>query len=279
MARSRASAVVGRRIRAARERRGLKQADLAAAMGRSPTALSYWESGTRSPGLEDVVELGRVLGIDPAQLLPSQPPKVLARSQAAALAIRDLVPIVDRLVERFEGEAPLPPVPTLRGTNTAEVAGAVRRLAGQEQPPIDLDAVLLAANVRWVAEPMPAALAGLVVQAGNTPVIAVRREDNWRRQRFTTAHELGHILLSHHDTFHVDLNGADGVPADYDWRQERAANEFAAALLMPAQLLQIDLGAAEWPSTRQLAVRYRVSLQAMSIRLNGLGLDVAATSE
>jgi transcriptional regulator with XRE-family HTH domain len=279
--RSRSAVVVGQRIRAAREARGLTQSDLAAALGRTPTSVSYWEGGQRSPGLDDLVEIARVLGVEPATLLPSQPPKVLARAQAADLAISDLVAVVDDLLERFEDLGPLDPVPAFPSANPVEVAGAARRAAEQNEPPVRIEPVMAACNVRYTVEPLPEALSGLVVFVEETPVVAVRAGDPPRRRRFSAAHELGHVLLAHHDTFHVDLSRADGVPPDYDWRHERAANEFAAALLMPAALLQADIQRAVKPTAARLAERYDISEQAMSIRLSALGVRpwVEATLE
>lgn len=269
--RSRSAAVVGRRIRAAREARGLTQAHLATTLGRTPTSVSYWEGGQRAPGLEDLVEIARVLGIDPATLLPSQPPRVLARAQAAELAIGDLVAVVDGLVERVEQLAPLAPLPTFASTNPVEVAGAARQAAEQHKPPVRIEPIMATCNIRHTVEPLPEALSGLVVVVSGTPVVAVREADPPRRQRFSAAHELGHVLLAHHDSFHVDLSRADGVPPDYNWRHERAANEFAAALLMPAALLQTDIERMARPTVARLAERYDVSEQAMSIRLSVLG--------
>lgn len=270
--RSRSAAVVGRRIRAARERLDLTQAELATLLGRTPTSISYWESGQRSPGLEEIVELARALAVDPASLLPSQPPRVLARAQAAELALGRLVNVTDALVERFEALEPLPPVPPIPSSNPVEVAGIVRRAAGEDQPPIQLEPIMDAYNVRYTVEPLPEALSGLVIFIGGTPVVAVRAQDSHRRQRFSAAHELGHVLLAHHDTFHVDLTRADGVPPDYNWRHERAANDFAAALLMPAALLQESMQHVVRPTAAALADSYDVSEQAMSIRLSTLGI-------
>ncbi len=270
--RSRSAAVVGRRIRAARERLGLTQAELATLLGRTPTSISYWEGGQRSPGLEEIVELARALAVAPASLLPSQPPRVLARAQAAELALGRLVNVTDALMERFEALEPLPPVPPIPSTNPVEVAGSVRRAAGQDQPPVQLEPIMAACNVRYTVEPLPEALSGLVIFIGGTPIVAVRAVDPRRRQRFSAAHELGHVLLAHHDTFHVDLTRADGVPPDYNWRHERAANDFAAALLMPAALLQENLQHMVRPTAAALAERYDVSQQAMSIRLSTLGI-------
>jgi transcriptional regulator with XRE-family HTH domain len=270
--RTRSAAVVGRRIRAAREARDLTQADLATALGRTPTSVSYWEGGQRSPGLDDLVEIARVLGIDPATLLPSQPPRVLARAQAAELAIGDLVAVVDGLMDRFEQLAPLDPLPTFASANPVEVADTARRAAEQHKPPVRIEPVMAACNVRFTVESLPEALSGLVVVVGGTPIVAVRGGDPPRRRRFSAAHELGHVLLAHHDTFHLDVSRTDGVPPYYNWRHERAANEFAAALLMPAVLLQADIERTARPTAARLAARYDVSEQAMSIRLSVLGI-------
>jgi Zn-dependent peptidase ImmA (M78 family)/DNA-binding XRE family transcriptional regulator len=270
---------LGRRIREARERKGLTQADIASALGKTPTAVSYWESGQRSPGLDDLTQLTRLLGVGVAALLPSQPPKVLARAHAAEVAVGELGDVVDRLVDRYEGAAPLAPRPLVAATNPAELADLARLEAGQAHPPVDVQAVISACNVRFTEESMSGALSGLVVVVGDTPVIAVRREDHERRKRFTAAHELGHVLLAHHDTFHVDLTAAEGVPPNYNWRHERAANDFAAALLMPAALLRADVSTMIQASTHTLAEHFDVSEQAMSIRLTALGIRLWATQE
>jgi transcriptional regulator with XRE-family HTH domain len=49
-------------IKATRAARGMSQAALAHAIGRSQTAVSYWEGGTRSPGVDDLAVLAAVLG-------------------------------------------------------------------------------------------------------------------------------------------------------------------------------------------------------------------------
>lgn len=274
MAASPASAAVGRRIRDARERRGWTQADLAAMLHRTPTSISYWESGQRSPGLEDIVELADALGIKASTLLPSRPPRVLARAQGAELAIRDLARVVDDLVARYE-ERLLEPVPYVSGGNPAEVAAIARRMAGVEDAPVRLEPIMETFHVWMEQMDMPPELSGLVVFVSRTPVIVVNTRENHvpQRQRFTAAHELGHVLLGHHDTLHVDLDRSDGFPPDYNWRQERSANDFAAALLMPAPLLRRDVEMMLRVSASELARKYEVSEQAMSIRLTTLGLD------
>jgi len=114
---------------------------------------------------------------------------------------------------------------------------------------------------------LPDALSGLLVEMTEGALIAVNDGHAHTRQRFTLSHELGHHLLGHTERFHLNLT--DGGPAQ-DYRHERAANEFAADLLMPRKLLaQVD--AAE-KATHDLAEMFEASEIAMGYRLLNLGI-------
>ncbi len=54
---------LGKRIRAMREKRGLKQADIANALSVSPQAVSKWERGENGPDLAVLGPLARLLGV------------------------------------------------------------------------------------------------------------------------------------------------------------------------------------------------------------------------
>ncbi|MBD9653595.1 ImmA/IrrE family metallo-endopeptidase [Pseudomonas sp. PDM12] len=87
------------------------------------------------------------------------------------------------------------------------------------------------------------------------------------RNRFTLAHELGHVLLGHvneHNTQHRDTTFGNYNPI------ERSANSFAAALVMPEQRVRELFSGAT--SVQQLAEAFGVSNAAMSFRLKNLGL-------
>ena len=61
---------LGRRIRQARERYGMSQAELARRIGISGTALNQIESGkTPDPGVSRILGIARVLGVSPNDLL------------------------------------------------------------------------------------------------------------------------------------------------------------------------------------------------------------------
>lgn len=79
------------------------------------------------------------------------------------------------------------------------------------------------------------------------------------RQRFTIAHEIGHLLLGHTCTSRDD--------GTYN---EKEANAFAAELLVPAFLLKQDY--KETSTLRGISSLYRVSDSTMYIRLTDLKL-------
>lgn len=89
------------------------------------------------------------------------------------------------------------------------------------------------------------------------------------RSRFTMAHELGHVLLSHVNA-NTHRKRDKAFPAyTYD-PDEVAANSFAAELLMPEVMVRELFPVAS--SLRQLAEAFGVSTMAMSYRLRNLGL-------
>ena len=117
---------------------------------------------------------------------------------------------------------------------------------------------------------------GLVLELDAGAVIWVNESQAPTRQRFTLAHELGHHLLRHADTFHLDLGGnvapnATGGHPTYDWRAERSANEFAASLLMPASMVR--RAATTVTDIVALASRFKVSPAAMGFRLTALQIS------
>ena len=112
-----------------------------------------------------------------------------------------------------------------------------------------------------------------------TPVIAVNSSHAGTRQRFTIAHELGHLTLHGTQTF-VDRHFVfrrDQKAATGNDREEIQANMFAAELLMPREWLVSDAGEhgfdiGEDEGLAELARRYGVSQSAMLFRLANLGL-------
>lgn len=94
--------------------------------------------------------------------------------------------------------------------------------------------------------------------------IFVNKLDYRTRQRFTIAHELGHLILGHDDI--VDCRSKIYSPDE----KELEANEFAGNLLIPEEWLYRFIDAVT-KSSKELAVIFDVSLQAMEVRREILG--------
>lgn len=104
------------------------------------------------------------------------------------------------------------------------------------------------------------------------------------RQRFTIAHELGHLLLHRYTTPHADgrqIRFRDEDSSKGSVREEVEANQFAAEVLMPEDLirahLKMSFDLADDTADREaverltrLAKRFEVSVQALSFRVANL---------
>lgn len=268
--------LVGGQIRRAREEKGWSQADLARRLDRTQTAVSYWESGSRSPDIDDLFGLASVLDIDVTDLFTLDAPARSARAVFRAETARLELDEVAEQVEQFTDVAERLPVPQvkveLQARDPVAAAQELLAAAGVKKAPVPVDRVAAKCGVRILEWEFGAEVSGLLLDLDSGPVIGVNSHQSPGRQRFTVAHELGHYLLSHHDNFHIDLASATahGESANYSWRDERAANDFAAELLMPANLV-ISAARTE-PSVQTLAEEFEVSREAMGFRLINLGL-------
>ena len=103
---------------------------------------------------------------------------------------------------------------------------------------------------------------GYTTLIDNCPTIIVHGDDPSVRQRFTAAHELGHILMGHTDKYHVAYRD----PSPTDDPKEQAVNVFAARLLAPAIVLR-DLGVT---NAEQIAEICKISQTAAEYRMDRL---------
>lgn len=76
---------------------------------------------------------------------------------------------------------------------------------------------------------------GLSFYNGDTPVILFDQTLSLNRNRFTIAHELGHIILGHVKRGQATIRNREPSPDDNPY--EAAANQFAVRLLAPACVL------------------------------------------
>jgi len=101
-------------------------------------------------------------------------------------------------------------------------------------------------------------------QAKQPAKIVYNAKEYVYRQRFTIAHELGHHILDHGPCPRADISYKNNDP------KETAANAFAAALLMPADMVKTCRENNPEMTLADLSDKFHVSTTAMTYRLENL---------
>lgn len=164
-----------------------------------------------------------------------------------------------------------------RGEQLTDIVGEASRAAEEvrsehwgDELPVDPARVASSLDIEVVEATLDADVSGAIQrEAGEQAVIFVSATDHPNRQRFTCAHEIGHFVKRSGDSEafgyidYRDEAASMGIDAD-----ERYANAFAAALLMPQREVErlYELGLDE----EELANRFGVSQAAMVNRLKNL---------
>lgn len=137
-------------------------------------------------------------------------------------------------------------------------------------------------GVRLIEEEMESNISGYSAIKDKQKVIAINTSQSKPRQRFTIAHELGHLFLHDFNEFNFNQDQKtfyrNNVSSSGMDSFEIEANYFAACLLMPKSLIEESLAEAskstmvDESTLEDLASKFNVSIQAMSIRLSTLGI-------
>lgn len=145
--------------------------------------------------------------------------------------------------------------------------------------PVPVDRIAAARGAVVQIADFNSEISGMLLRTSGQVIIAVEKDQSSVRQRFTIAHELGHLLLHAGQEVRVDtdfrVNFRDPKSSTAEDVEEVEANAFAACLLMPEQFLQADLrntvfDVEDASHIKELASQYKVSIQAMTIRLANL---------
>jgi Zn-dependent peptidase ImmA (M78 family) len=165
-------------------------------------------------------------------------------------------------------------------------SAAARLLAdhGFSKAPVDVEALARANGVVVVRRRFEDAdVSGILFRDTHHQVIGVNSAHSLLRQRFTIAHELGHWTLHPGRELILDVpvrvNLRDKTSSMASDLEEIEANAFAAALLMPEQMIRDRLNQLP-PTTRRepeatasaLSKVFKVSTAALNFRLINLGL-------
>jgi len=98
--------------------------------------------------------------------------------------------------------------------------------------------------------------------------IGIKATEGFRRKRFTVAHEIAHFLL-HRNKIGDELADDAMYRSGLSTREEAQANQLAADILMPVQLIK-SLQLQGYSDISKLANALEVSEPAMKVRLSYL---------
>lgn len=297
---------IGETIKALREARGLRQIDLAKALGlRSPRAISEIEKGTRELHGSDISALCSGLECTLAELFGLEPDPLQAPAGASLRGEYAKNEELKRVVQRAQrqskllgeledilGEKPSSTLPSLDKNyplsksvdkmreQAIELAGWARNKLGLEDGPVELlEKKLENFGVIWTTWSLPEGVSGLSLRCNGRPFIIVESGEHAQRQRFTLAHELAHILVdaAEYAVFTRSYGGNGKWGYSFSENKERRANHFGGVFLMPESSIRAyaqgrftleSIGADE---ILRFATHFKVSYQAAALALAHLG--------
>ncbi len=272
----------GERLTMARQLAGLRKSHLAQLIEMSPASVTSWESGTKQPNRATVAKLALALRVEPQFFSGGAPPRVakphfrslqstsqVARDEAEAYGrfVAEVAGMLESAVEFPQVLLPdLPVDPDELEMTPEEAARHAREFFGASAGPIQHMVRLVERGgvVVVFSELAVAAIDAYSLHTATRPVIVLNpAKDDYYRQRFDTAHELGHLIM-HHDA------EPGGKAA------EEQANRFASEFLMPADqigsLLPNSTSGKAWALLAELKEHWGVSLAALLFRARALGV-------
>lgn len=302
--------MIGDRIKAARMASGLSLRALADRIGVSHQAIFKYETNQDVPGSEVIIALARALDVKPEFFFrPTKPmeiqPAFRKRSCLSAKSERRIIGRVrDSLERRLElealtmapGQRDVPLAVDVKQVESLEevevVAERLRDVWGLGIAPIDnLVELLEDHGVRievvnevdshfdacgfWVSMDVEETWSSRDRERGisRIPAIAIRSGVPGDRQRFSLAHELGHLILG---DLLKESRSNNGLESGQGLDVEAAANRFAGAFIVPREAALKELGSKR----RDISIgelyllkhKYGFSIQAWLHRARELGI-------
>lgn len=274
------------RLKRARKASGLSMQALGREVGLSANAIKKYEHDEAMPSSGNLLKLASVLGVRTEYFF--RPTQIALE----AVEYRKHASVGARLLNRIDGDVvdqaerwaellnlypdsvrPIAPFVVPDGLpeklsdmeEIETIAEGVRAAwqLGMEPIPSMID-VLEAKGVMVISTQVAdgAHFDGLAARAGTIPVVVISGQRPGDRQRFTLAHELGHLVL----------RGRLGPGID----AEKGANRFAGAFLLPKPSLVARLGESqrplEWRELYMLKQEFGISMMAILYRTTQCGI-------
>lgn len=281
------------RVRQLIEAAGLTHAAFADQVGLDPTKLSKSLNGSRrfsSLELAQIAEFGRV-SVD--WLLTGDEATIATAARSAGGSARPALDLAEEyatmradLAEHgYRQEWRLPKAVPMRETwimqGEALAASALVDIRAKGLSPSgDLATVIETVfGIDVAVNELGIGFDGLAVATPHARLIIVDATSLATRQRFTMAHELGHLFASDDQQVHADENIYS--EASRRGESEVRANAFASALLMPESEIRVAVEGKDFDfhAFCDLATQLKVSPSALAIRLERLRVIDAGTKQ
>jgi len=265
----------GERLIRARKTAGLSLRALAESVGVSQTAINKYEKGILIPDSTMLIKLAKALEVKAgyflrANSLELEKPEYRKKSTLSKKKLQQIEgKILDKIERRLELEALFPKSPVPEFTLPAnlpltiqsmddieELANKVRHAWDLGLNPIpELVDVLESIGIRVfeIEESADSKFDGLAATVNGYRIIVISKAWAGDRQRFTMAHELGHLILE------------GRLPDVLD--EERASDRFAGAFLLPNSALKLELGEH----------RTRIELRELLLLKQEFGISMSGT--
>lgn len=276
--------MIGERLHRARKAANLSLRDLAQKIGVSHTWINKFEKNRAMPDSRTLLDLAGVLGVRSEYFF--RPEKVTLsdieyrkRSTLPAKRLKSVAhEILDHIERRMEVEGLFPKPPVGPFSQPQGLPGKIRNFGqiegladsvrhawrlGINPIPVMID-LLESHGVRVFCLDARSEdkFDGLLANVSGAPVIGIGKYWPGDRQRFTMAHELGHLILSNLVDKEINL--------------EKACHRFAGAFLFPAPSVKKALGgrrsSLELRELQTLKHEYGLSMGAIMRRAYDLGI-------
>lgn len=289
--------LIHRRLKAAREQRGLTQAQLSETLGfKDRQTLAAIEAGQRNVSAEELLRAVQVLDLDLEYFTDSF--RLAGEGRFSWRTNTDALP---DLLSAFEEKAgcwiatwrrlgelqdakpsALQPALALSERSSFEEAQAAAESLAEEWKLGNVPAATLEAAIRKLGTLVlyvdpPQAISGAACRVPGANTILINRKEPEGRRHYDLAHELFHLLTwEQMPPEHAETGTPRGTKTR---RIEQLADNFAAALLMPERVLlpkwqargaqEIDAGIHRWLNST--ASDFLVTAKALKWRLTNLG--------
>jgi len=275
------------RVRALIASSGQSQGDFAGSVGLDPTKMSKSLAGSRRLSSLDLARIAEHAGVTVDWLLTGEETAVALAARAASGSSAEAAILeAGRLIELRESAArlgyrqPWRPIRSVgeggraidQGATLAKGALEAMAAAGRNLVELDLSqAIESTFGVDVVVTSLGEGFDGLAASTDEAKLILVALTPLAFRQRFTMAHELGHLLAGDDQGIHPDVD-IDAAASRKDPTELRA-NAFASSLLMPEAFLRDNVRRGfDDEAFARLALRLMVSPSALAYRLQNLRL-------